>query len=329
MPLVPYLLSLCLHVGIVLLIWFWPGGEPLINLEQPVLISLVEGAPGGNRTPSPILGPMGAPNAGEQAPSAPAQQAEVAQQEREEARPIARPEEAAPVPAEAAPEPVLKPVPKPEPKEEPVAVKKEEKKEPPKKEEKKPEKKEEKKPEKKPEKKDEKKKAEKKDTKKPATAKDKKKDDTDPVKAALAQARRKATSRASSSDRGSSVEQALAEARRNAGGHGGGGGGDGSGPGGGGLHSVYLGQVMLAVRPNWGYASATRKNLQCTIHIAVSRQGEVLSTQIVQSSGNAQYDASCVNAIMRTSKAGDFPPPPTSEYEKLDIVFTLNELQGR
>ena len=53
------------------------------------------------------------------------------------------------------------------------------------------------------------------------------------------------------------------------------------------------------------------------------------TAQIVASSGNAQYDASCVNAIWRTSKAGDFPPPPTPMYHELDIVFTLNEMRGR
>ena len=69
MPLAPYVLSLCLHVLIILIIWFWPAGKPLINLEQPVMISLVDGAPGGNKTPSPILGPMGAKAEGEPAPA--------------------------------------------------------------------------------------------------------------------------------------------------------------------------------------------------------------------------------------------------------------------
>ena len=155
-------------------------------------------------------------------------------------------------------------------------------------------------------------------------------EDKDAIASALNQARRKATSRTGSdSGGGSSVEQALAQARKNAGGNRGGGGGEGSGPGGGGLHSVYLGQVMLAVRPNWGYASGSRANLQCTVHITVTAAGQVQTAQIVASSGNAQYDASCVNAIWRTSKAGDFPPPPTPMYHELDIVFTLNEMRGR
>ncbi|MDE5832090.1 MAG: TonB C-terminal domain-containing protein, partial [Desulfovibrio sp.] len=150
----------------------------------------------------------------------------------------------------------------------------------------------------------------------------------DPIAAALQQAR-KATSRASSGDKGSAVEQALAQAQRDARGNRGGGGSEGSGPGGGGLGDVYVGQVMLAVRPNWGFAAGGRKSLKCVVKVNVDLQGIVQRAEIVQSSGNAQYDASAVNAIMRTSAAGDFPPPPNSSYTELDLHFTMDELMGR
>ncbi|MBO4301516.1 MAG: TonB C-terminal domain-containing protein, partial [Desulfovibrio sp.] len=125
------------------------------------------------------------------------------------------------------------------------------------------------------------------------------------------------------------VEQALAQARRRAGGNRGGGGGEGEGPGGGGLGDVYMGQVMLAVRPNWGFASAGRINLRCVVNVKVDAQGKVQQTTITRSSGNAQFDASAVNAIVRTSQSGDFPPPPSSAYGDLDLVFTLDEMMGR
>lgn len=310
MPLASYILSLGLHVLIFLLIFFWPSTRPIDLSQNAVQISLVEGEMGGSNTPSPILGHMGQPDEN-LAPSAPAEQAEVAAPAAEEPPKVPEPVEALPVPKEEPKKPELQPRPE-EPK---VEVKKEE----PKKEEKKPEpKKEEKKPEPK--------KEERKPEKKPEPKKETK-PRSDPVKDALNQAKRKATSRAQAGDRGSSVEQALAEAKRRAGGLSGGGGGSGSGPGGGGLHSVYIGQVMLAVRPNWGYASATRQNLQCTILIRVSPQGEVQDTLVVRSSGNIQYDSSCVNAIMRTSRAGNFPKPPSPEYQNLEMVFTLNELR--
>lgn len=328
MPLASYVLSLCLHIGIILIIWLWPASKPLVYPEQPVMISLVDGAPGGNKEPSPILGPMGAKADGESAPAPAAKKAEVAQQEREETRaaPIKAPKDERPMKKEEPKKPELKPAPKQEvqPKEKAISPKKKDiKEEPKKKDEEKP------KPQAKPQeqKQDQKQKTSGKDTK---DSENKGAEDKDAIASALNQARRKATSRTGSdSGGGSSVEQALAQARKNAGGNRGGGGGEGSDPGGGGLHSVYLGQVMLAVRPNWGYASGSRANLQCTVHITVTAAGQVQTAQIVASSGNAQYDASCVNAIWRTSKAGDFPPPPTPMYHELDIVFTLNEMRGR
>ena len=269
MPLASYVLSLCLHIGIILIIWLWPASKPLVYPEQPVMISLVDGAPGGNKEPSPILGPMGAKADGESAPAPAAKKAEVAQQEREETRaaPIKAPKDERPMKKEEPKKPELKPAPKQEvqPKEKAISPKKKDiKEEPKKKDEEKP------KPQAKPQeqKQDQKQKTSGKDTK---DSENKGAEDKDAIASALNQARRKATSRTGSdSGGGSSVEQALAQARKNAGGNRGGGGGEGSGPGGGGLHSVYLGQVMLAVRPNWGYASGSRANLQCTVHITVT-----------------------------------------------------------
>ncbi|MDO5536546.1 MAG: protein TolA, partial [Desulfovibrionaceae bacterium] len=132
MPLASYILSLCLHVAGILLLWLWPVGDPLINLEQPVLISLVEGDPGGNKTPSPILGHMGEPGQGEPAPTPPAQRAEVAASAREETMvaPDPAPAEDRPMMKEEPRKPEIQPVPKPmpEPKEEAVIPKKQEKK---------------------------------------------------------------------------------------------------------------------------------------------------------------------------------------------------------
>ena len=141
---------------------------------------------------------------------------------------------------------------------------------------------------------------------------------------------RKATSRAESGDRGNAVEQALAQAQRRAGGNRGGGGGEGTGPGGGGLGDVYMGQVMLAVRPNWGFASAGRVNLRCIINVKVDGQGKLMQNPTVtHGSGNSQFDSSAVNAIVRTAQSGQFPPPPSADYSDLDLVFTLDELMGR
>lgn len=333
------ILSICLHLGILLAIIYWPETMPVRLDTPPIMISLVEGDPGGSRAPSPILGHTGEAGEGPLAPAPPAPMAEIAAPAREEIKaPEPVPHAAPETPQQTVPEPVRepeslptpkpepevtpepKPVPKPEPEvaPEPKPVPKPEAKKP------EPKKPEQKKPEpKKPEpKKPESKKPE---PKKPAKPPAKK---PDPIAQALQQAR-KATSRAQSGDRGNAVEQALQQARRGAKGTRGGGGGEGAGPGGGGLGEVYVGQVMLAVRPNWGFASPGRKSLACVVKVQVDMQGKVLDTAVSQSSGSPQFDASCVNAIVRTGQAGEFPPPPGPEYMQLDLVFTLDEMMGR
>ena len=328
MRLASYVLSFSLHAAIFLLIWFWPSRPPIKLDTPPVMISLVDGATGGNRTPSPILGHMGQPGDGPMAPTPPAPKSEVAAPERAE---VKEPKPVPPQPKQDAaaevkkpePKPEPKPQPKPEPKEEakPIAQKKEEKpkpKEEPPKEQPKEHPKDQKKPE-----------APKADAKKDAKESKDAKSNVDPVAAALQQAR-KATSRAESGDRGNAVEQALAQAQRRAGGNRGGGGGEGTGPGGGGLGDVYMGQVMLAVRPNWGFASAGRVNLRCIINVKVDGQGKLMQNPTVtHGSGNSQFDSSAVNAIVRTAQSGQFPPPPSADYSDLDLVFTLDELMGR
>lgn len=330
MRLASTIISLCLHTGVFLLIWFWPAPEPFKIDAPPIMISLVEGEPGGNKTPSPILGPMGESSDGPQAPAPPAPQSEIAAPAREEIippKPELTPPKAQETPAEIPkkPEAIAIPEKKPEPPKEEIKVQEPPKQEPkkkdiPKEEPKKPEPK---KPEpKKPE-------VKKEEPKKPEPKKTPpKKAPQDPVAQALQKARQ-ATSRAASGDKGNAVEQALAQARKNAGGNRGGGGGEGTGPGGGGIGDVYIGQVMTAVRPNWGFTAGGRRNLVCVVKVIVDMQGNVLEATVSQSSGNVQYDASAVNAVIRTSKAGNFPPPPNPEFSNLDVRFTLDELTGR
>lgn len=333
MQLASLIISLCLHVGFLLAVVYWPGPAPLRLDSAPIMISLVDGAPGGNATPSPILGHVGDPGEGKPAPSAPAPKQEIAAPAVEsvaEAAPVRMPD--ARHDPQPKPEPVRpKPVPVPE-EAIPVAEKKEEEAkkpepektppEPPKEEPKKPDPKKEEPRKEEPKKEEAKKEQPKTPPKKPAPKRD-------PVAEALEKARRQASSRADAGDRGNAIEQALAAAQRKSSGNRGGGGGEGDGPGGGGLGDVYMGQVMLAVRPNWGFATPGRQNLACVVKVRVEADGRVLAADISQSSGNPQFDASAVNAVMRTGRAGEFPPPPSAEYHDLDLVFTLNEMMGR
>ncbi len=129
------------------------------------------------------------------------------------------------------------------------------------------------------------------------------------MKAALAQAQQK-----------SQVAEALAQAQQTVSG---GGGGIGRGSGGGGLYDVYAGQVILAVRPNWSAAIYSRDLLVVMVRVVLDKSGQVLDATVERSSGRADFDASAVNAVLRTRS---LPPPPTAEQQEIVIAFNSLEM---
>lgn len=314
-----YSFSIFLHLGLLALVWFWPSSPPL-RPDQPMMqISLTMGAPGGNRLPSSVLGPQGRPNP-TVAASKPAPREEVPG--------------AVAIPREDMVQPKMESKqesrPKPQPK--PEAVKLAEKKEPvqpSKKEPEAPPAPKEKPKEKTPEK-----------PKQPETPKEAKptakpketqntpqKPSKDAVKAALADAARKTDSQRSSGKGRSSIAGALADLEKAAknNGQGGGGGGEGDGPGGGGIYDVYAGMVILAIRPNWSMPTYSRAQMIVQVRVKLDRNGQVLGCSIERSSGRADFDASAVNAVIRTKT---LPPPPTPEQQELVLTFNSQEMMG-
>ena len=321
---VSFILSILLHVGALAFILYVPM-RPAIDLTKPVYqVSLVMGAPGGENLPSPVLGHR-PPVTGKQvhsveapkpdakplaAPNAP----EVIKPEALETKVKPEPEAPAPKPEEPAKKPEPKPEPKPEKAPDPILAPKAPE---PKQEEKKKEPEPAKKPEPKPEKKPEPKKAEKKaepkaEKKKPA------KKQNDVLAAALADARRQTSS---------SAARALADLEKMQKQQGvGGGGGDGDGPGGGGIYDVYVAQVILAVQPNWSMPVYSRSNMVVQVRIQLDPHGKVLDCKVEKSSGRPEFDASAVNAVVRT---GNLPAPPTPAQQDLIISFNSQQMLGR
>lgn len=103
------------------------------------------------------------------------------------------------------------------------------------------------------------------------------------------------------------------------------GGGTGSGNGGGGIYDVYAAQVILAVQPNWKMPTYSRQNLVVQVRIKLDIAGNVMNASIEESSGRADFDASAVNAVLRTKT---LPKPPTKEQQDLIISFNSLELAG-
>lgn len=308
-----YLLSVLLHASLLVLVLLWPETKP-IQLDQVMYqVSLVEGAPGGESLPSPVLGPKDAapPSKMENKPlpSMAAQEAttvnepsptEIPADSKPEPKPLV---ENKPLPVEAPKEtPKEKPKETPETTPEPIKGKEEPKKPEPKKEEPKPE-------------------------PKTEAPKETKKDDKaagqspeDALKE-LAKAKGATNQRAQSS-----VAGALAEMKKQVKRQKGGGGGEGDGPGGGGLDDVYRGMVYMAIYPNWVGTSDDRTPLTAVVNVKLDKQGKILTFTLKESSGNARFDNSVLTAVNRTKV---LPPPPTPAQQDLDLGFDSRQFGGQ
>lgn len=330
-------LSILLHLAVLAFILYVPLRPPL-DITRPVYqVSLVMGAPGGEKLPSPVLGAR-PPVTGKQVAST-----EAASAPKAEPAPTPKPEEIPAATPEPNPEP--RPEPRPEPQKDPVQIPRQPQPEPKpesrpepkpeKKPEPEPEKKPTPEPEKKPEPKQEKKpepvpekKTEPKPEKKPAQPPQPKRNSgRDALADALADVRRQARANTSGRGSGTSASRALADLEKQVGRTGvGGGGGEGDGPGGGGIYDVYVAQVILAIQPNWSMPTYSRNNMVVQVRIKLDKQGNVLDCRIERSSGRPEFDASAINAVIRTKT---LPPPPTPAQQDLVVSFNSQQMLGR
>ncbi|MDC0335380.1 TonB family protein [Pseudodesulfovibrio sp.] len=280
-------LSILFHVSLLVYAIYWAGLQPVrVNMDRPVYtVDLVSLAP---------------------PPPGPAPVVEVA--------PEAAPETQVPV-VEAAPEPVVevkpapvveaKPEPKPEPKAEKISPKKVEKKTVVKK-------KEEPKPKPKP--------------KPKKTAEQLRKE-------ALAAA--KATVKKQEQKKTKALQNELAALKKKEGAevyqHGGQPGGvEGGTPGGtvggtgSGLSEVYALIVGTAIKKHWRYPSFSGEaNLIVTVEMVLDEEGQILSSKVIESSNNPEFDNSALRAIKETEYV---ERPRTNRDRVLRINFNSQEL---
>ncbi len=322
-----FLASLLLHSMLVLLVLMWPSTPP-VDLSQAVKISLVEGAPGGEMMPSPVLGKTGSPEGTRRSESSRPEAQPIAPLPASEPIPIPKAPEN--IPADVTPEPPKAVAEIPRPESVPTPVPPPPPEEPKKVAEKKVEKAPEPQPQAKPETPAKTEQAKPKPEAQPKKTAEVSREDA--LKAALADAKKNAKPDPKStpeSRRQAAMASAMAELRRQSRkqGTGGGGGGEGDGPGGGGIYDVYTGLVIMAIQPHWSMTTfSSRQNFAVTVRIKLDRQGNVMDCYVEKASGNAAFDASAVNAINR---ARTLPPPPTPAQQDLIITFNSQDMMGR
>ncbi|MFT4613889.1 MAG: TonB family protein [Bacteroidia bacterium] len=97
------------------------------------------------------------------------------------------------------------------------------------------------------------------------------------------------------------------------------------------MAASFAGLIQGTVVNYWSRPPSARNGMETLLSIQLIPTGEVVSVQILQSSGNASFDRSAVNAV---NKAGAFPELqklPIAEFEKtfrrLRLLFRPEDLR--
>lgn len=106
---------------------------------------------------------------------------------------------------------------------------------------------------------------------------------------AAAEAKAKADAERALQEQLAAESQALADARNQ------------------GIVNQYVGLIDAKVRRNWILPPTSRAGLSCVVQVQLMPSGDVVSVQIVQSSGDAAFDRSVEAAVFR---AAPLPLPP-------------------
>lgn len=318
-----FLLSLCLHLGVLVLVIWWPASKPAPLPPKGIMIDayFTLGAPGKSVPGARQAIPEAAKGRQEQAREVPKPV------EQEQPKTVTRVENQ----TEVKPQPQAKPVEKAPPpvpeKSDAIPIPKE------------PEKPKAQEPEK-PKTAEKPKEPEKtKESEKPAEkpkAKEPEKNKVDIDKELRDLARKTGTATGSRQGSGSAaggkgkesgsggIEKDLADLAKALGGSGT--DAEGSGPGGSGGDGVgalgsYEQVIISRVRPNWSFpAQANRRQFSTLVNIQIAADGIITQSRILRSSGNAAYDASVLNALARTEQ---LEPPPNPDVMNIDIEFAF------
>mgnify|MGYP003587826268 CR=1 FL=1 len=326
--LISFLFSLCLHLGLLVLVLFWPAARPLpVEPFQgkfiPGIVTLGKSGkdvPGGKQAvPEAAKGrqekapPIEKPPADEPAKDVPKVEAPDKTVPKPDVRPIEKPAE----------KPVEKPVEKPAAKPDPdtVAIPKTPDKKPPKSA----------------------------NATKPATPaktaqtpadkpkEPQKKPGGENLGSALADLNKqvgtpkgKTGGRGTAAGKGQDLSSALADLGKQVGSAGGADSGHGPGGSGGdgyGVLGAYQDSIVSRVRPNWSWPGRTdRKNYTAVVNIQIEPDGTIKNARIVTSSGNAYFDATVLQALAATT---NLEPPPDPSYGDINIRFTPEGLGAR
>ena len=87
-----------------------------------------------------------------------------------------------------------------------------------------------------------------------------------------------------------------------------------------GLLNQYIGMIQQAIVRNWNRPPSARAGLECTVKVAQTPTGTVLSVQVDRCNGDAAVKQSIEAAVL---KASPLPPPPDPRVFERNLVFVF------
>ncbi|MFO7818219.1 MAG: cell envelope integrity protein TolA [Thermodesulfobacteriota bacterium] len=102
-------------------------------------------------------------------------------------------------------------------------------------------------------------------------------------------------------------------------------GGSSSGTGGASPLAVYVSLVGQRVKDNWRFPGVGQgKGLAAQVRIHLDESGKIIKHEIVNSSGDKNFDASTLKAVQETDK---LPVPPDREIRTVIINFNMQDIE--
>lgn len=105
---------------------------------------------------------------------------------------------------------------------------------------------------------------------------------------------------------------------------------EGDGPGGAGGDGIgivgsYMQSLVSRIRQNYEYVGrADRKNPIAVVEIHIARDGSIIDSRIVESSGDEVFNGFVLSAIRNTQKV---EPPPTPDLARVRLSFAYQEMR--
>ena len=87
-----------------------------------------------------------------------------------------------------------------------------------------------------------------------------------------------------------------------------------------GLLNQYIAMIQQAIVRNWNRPPSARTGLECTVRVAQTPSGTVLSAQVDKCNGDAAVKQSIEAAVL---KASPLPPPPDPRVFERNLVFVF------